>query len=134
MDDKRLEKSFQDILDRQKRYRVELIDNVAFLDWTVSDWEQTWEARTNPDAKKPDPKQDYSMTRVFLSSPNGRGKKYLRSTKQVEDAVQTVYYFRVSYGLEDSVYSVYYYDEPDYYVAEDEQETATVEDIDAAAV
>jgi len=39
MDEKHLEKSFQDIFDRQKRYREELVDNVAFLDWSISDWE-----------------------------------------------------------------------------------------------
>jgi len=67
------------ILYAQKRYRIELIDNSAFLDWTVADWDETWEARTNPDATRPDPRADWSMKTKFISSPNGRGKDYLRT-------------------------------------------------------
>ena len=37
-----MDESFQDILDKQARYKIELIDNREFLDWTTEDWENSW--------------------------------------------------------------------------------------------
>ena len=41
----KLEDSFQEILDRQGVYEVELIDNLEFLDWTVSDWDESYDGQ-----------------------------------------------------------------------------------------
>ena len=90
---------------------MELVDNQDFLDWTVSDWELTWEARKNLEAKKPDPTEDYNMKYQFVSSPNGRGKQRLRTPEQVEQAIQSVYWFRTNHGMEDSIYSYSIYEE-----------------------
>jgi len=126
INEKRLDDSFKEILDAQRRLRVELVDNEAFLDWIVSDWDQTWEARNNPEAKKPDPHEDWSMRYQFVSSPNGGGKKYLRSEQAVEEAVQAVYWYRVGRGLEDSVHGGYYY--YPYYDIEDGDDTEVFEE------
>ena len=37
-DNLRLSASYQEILDRQLRYGVEIVNNKKFLDWTISDW------------------------------------------------------------------------------------------------
>ena len=48
-----LNASYQKILDKQAEYEVELVDNEAFLEWTVSDWDETWQAKNDPDAERP---------------------------------------------------------------------------------
>ena len=75
--EKKLNASYQQILDKQSQYGIELVDNDAFPKWSNADWDQTWEARNNPDAEKPD--LDWSMRESFISAPNSKGKKNLRS-------------------------------------------------------
>jgi len=69
----RLEASYNDILDKQREYKVELVDNKAFIEWIVSDWELTWQSQ-NTEEKKPEPALDYRIKNALLSSPNGRGR------------------------------------------------------------
>ena len=61
--------SLQAILDGQAKNNIELVDNTQFLKWITSDWDQTWEAKNNPDAEAPE--LDYKMRETFLSAPNG---------------------------------------------------------------
>ena len=65
----KLDDSLQAILDGQAKKNIELVDNTEFLKWITSDWDQTWEAKNNPDAEEPE--LDYKMRETFLSAPNG---------------------------------------------------------------
>ena len=95
----KLQDSFQDILDKQAKYDVELVNNEDFFAWTVSDWSMTWYAKQNPDAVAP--KLDYNMVNVFVAAPNGSGLKKIRSTELMEQAIDTLYYFRNANNMED---------------------------------
>ncbi len=89
-----------------------MIGNNAFLEWVVSDWDQTWEAKNNPEAVKPT--LDWSMKDRFVSPPNGSKGRLIRDLEEAESAVSTVFWFRNYKGLEK-----YYYDY-DYETFEDE--------------
>ena len=108
-----LNADYQRILDLQEEYSFELVNNDAFLDWTTSDWKDSWEAQTNPNATEP--YLDWGMKESFISAPNGSGSKNLRTIQQVDQAMSNLYWFRNRNGLEDDV-SYNYYDEY-YYVS-----------------
>lgn len=46
----RLQKSFNDIKDKQDLYRINLVDNARFLRWTTHDWKESYKYvdYTNP--------------------------------------------------------------------------------------
>ena len=50
----KLNGSLQAILDGQAKKNIELVDNNEFLKWITSDWDQTWEAKNNPEAQEPE--------------------------------------------------------------------------------
>ena len=88
----------------QEQYGVELVNNEIFLDWSVSDWDQTWKAQ-NSNETAPIPYDDYNMRNYWISSPNGAGKKNLRTTEQVDRAIDALFWFRGYNGLEDYSHS-----------------------------
>ena len=47
-DNAKLEQSYNNILDRQRRYGVNLVNNSEFRDWVLSDWELSWMAQDDP--------------------------------------------------------------------------------------
>ena len=94
----KLNGSLQAILDGQAKKNIELVDNNEFLKWITSDWDQTWEAKNNPEAQEPE--LDYQMRETFLSAPNGNKVQKLRTIEQISDAMWIVHVFRQQYGLE----------------------------------
>ena len=38
----KLDESYNNILERQERYGVNLVNNPAFRDWVLSDWDLSW--------------------------------------------------------------------------------------------
>ena len=90
----KLNKSFQDILDKQAEYGIELIDNQEFLDWTTEDWEDSW--FFDSDAKRPKPSTD--MLEYFTTSI--RPVLPFRDIDRMEQAFSILFHFRAQLGLE----------------------------------
>ena len=74
---KGLNEDYQKILDLQRDYSFELVNNDAFLDWTTSDWAESYEAQNNVNATEPI--LDWQMRNAFVSAPNGGNSKNLRT-------------------------------------------------------
>ena len=91
--EQKLNDSFQQILDRQERYGVELVNNTDFEQWAISDWDQSWMYEPN----SPVPTwSDYERA-------NWNGEENLRTLDQVNDAIFKLFWWRETYALEFAV-------------------------------
>ena len=97
--------SYEEILDLQDQIggSLELVNNHRFLDWIILDWDQTWKAQ-NTNSTAPVPYDDYMIQQKFISAPNGSGRKNLRTTDDVDSAIDALFWFRAYAGLEDYSY------------------------------
>ena len=93
-----LEKRFANILALQKSEGIELVNNEDFLDWIISDWDESWLAKNGY------PKPEFSKEFIGTFTPEALGRepaKNLRSVEDVEGAIDKVYGWRASNELED---------------------------------
>ena len=84
----KVEGAYQDILDKQLSYNVQLAGNDDFLNWTWSDMENG--------TKKP--KISKQMLETF-----GEGAESLEEIQQVDAAIEVLYQWRTKLGLESSI-------------------------------
>ena len=102
-DDRTLNKSFQDLLDKQKRYGIELVNNADFVNWAQDDyWGEEW------GGSEPSPREERlavlseDMIRVFGDPYDTRALPAmpLRTIEDMSDAISTLYWYRVDLNLE----------------------------------
>ena len=99
----RFEQSYQDILDKQAAYGVELTNNRAFADWTTHELDlpevETEDGEPLPPLK---PAFNEQMKKFFGDPYDTRAPTAppLRTIDQVEDAIYTLYWYRVEWQLE----------------------------------
>ena len=107
----------QELLDAQIRYNVELVRNDEFWEWSFADWKDCqWCEYDEEDAEQPD--YSWDMYRVFNPRADYQQRLTLiRTQEQMQDAMETLYWFRSSYGLEENVYHYddYYYPSGDFW-------------------
>lgn len=74
---------------------MELANNAAFKDWSISDWEDSDVYQRDPTF--PQPKWGFDLDKVY-SQP-------LRTEAQLDEAILALYDWRWQYGLEIKSYS-----------------------------
>ena len=99
-DDAKLEKSYQDIIDRQAEFEVELANNADFEAWTISDWPESYMYKPF----EPEPVWDDEVRASFSNN--------LRSYDQFDRAIGNLVWWRSYYGLETMVMFRRRLDEP----------------------
>ena len=81
-DDAELDKSYQDIIDRQAKFDVELANNAGFEAWTISDWPE----RYMYEPFEPEPFWNDEVRASF--------SKNLRSYDQFDSAIRNLVWWR----------------------------------------
>lgn len=85
--------SYQSILGKQLTYSVELANNQDFKDFTVSDWEQSFDYTSAPEGSKP-------ATPAWSEALSDKFSSDISTESQLESAIDTLIYWRNQYGLE----------------------------------
>ena len=97
---KKLADSYAAVLAEQAASGQELVNNRAFLDWTVADWPSSWLGQRG------EPLPDFSKEVLEAFMPSELGKppaQNLRTTEELEKAVEVLYRWLVNWGLQDGV-------------------------------
>lgn len=90
--DDRLNESYRTILAKKAAYGFSFINNDKFLEWSVADFDQTYEAQNNPDAKPPE--LTWDMKNVFIGAPNGSDEKNLDTEEDIDRAMSALFWYR----------------------------------------
>ena len=93
-----LYESYRTILAKKAAYGFSFINNNEFLEWSMADFDQTWEAQNNPDAQPPE--LSWSMKEVFIAPPNSNNQKNLDTEEDIDSAMYALFWYRQSAGLE----------------------------------